>query len=187
MMLDDSLNVLTVPTAKEGLEKLWGEQDISVLVLDLMLPDLNGLEVLRKIRSNEKTSDLPVVVITGSNNNEWMLRSANMSIQGYFKKPFDGAALTTRIMALSGDLKSSNLTVLKELWGSDFESRIRSVGSTTKATLHFIDNNFHKQCRRDHIASHLKSIGSDSIDGVQSMGSDSIDLINETIPLNSVV
>jgi len=155
IMLDNSVNVLTAKNAKEALSILQGEHHISVILLDLMLPDLNGLEVLRKIRNSEKTADIPVIVITGSNNNEWMLRSANMDIQGYFKKPFDGAALNARIMDLSGNARVSNHKALRELWGNDYEMRIQSVGVIVKPALAYINDNFHKTCRRDSLAVHL--------------------------------
>lgn len=155
IMLDDSVNVLTATNANAGLELLRGGHNISVVLLDLMLPDLNGLEVLRKIRSNEKMSDIHVIIITGSSNNEWMLRSANMNIQGYFKKPFDGENLISRIMELSGNMKVLNHMALRELWGDGFEMRMQSVGSVVRAALVYINDNFHKTCRRDNLATHL--------------------------------
>lgn len=155
IMLDDNVNVLTAKNAKEALSILQSEHHISVILLDLMLPDLNGLEVLRKIRNNKKTADVPVIVITGSNNNEWMLRSANMDIQGYFKKPFDGAALNARIMELSGSVRECNHQVLREFWGDEYDMRMQSVGAIVKSAITYINNNFHKTCRRDSLATHL--------------------------------
>jgi len=155
IMLDESVNVLTAKNAKEALDILQGEHHISVILLDLMLPDLNGLEVLRKIRNSEKTADIPVIVITGSNNNEWMLRSANMDIQGYFKKPFDGAALNARIMDLSGNARVSSYKALRELWGDDYDMRMQNAGMIVKPALAYINENFHKICRRDNLAAHL--------------------------------
>ena len=155
IMLDDNVNILTATNANTGLEILQEGHHISVVLLDLMLPDLNGLEVLRKIRNSEKTSDMNVIIMTGSMNNEWMLRSANMNIQGYFKKPFDGASLIDRIMELSGNVKVLDHEALRDLWGDNFETRMQSVGSIVKPALIYINENFHRTCRRDNLANQL--------------------------------
>ena len=155
MLLDEKLNVLTALTATEGLEILNGGHNISCVLLELMLPDLNGLELLKRLRNNKKTSHVHVIVISGSNNNEWILRSVNMNIQGYFKKPFDGAALSKRIMDLCAAAETSAQRVLKELWGDDFEQRVALLGPVVKAAIAFIDSNFHTRCRREEVADYL--------------------------------
>jgi len=155
MLLDENLNILTASTAKEGLDIINTKHNISCVLLDLILPDLNGLEVLRILRSNAKISHIHVVMISGSSNNEWMLRSAKLNIQGYFMKPFDGAVLSKRIMDLCSAVKKPDLQFLKELWGDGFEQRMVSFDPIIKASIAFIDNNFHTRCRRDDIANHL--------------------------------
>ena len=79
---------------KEALEYLFGEsadrsQLPSLVILDLGLPCLSGLEVLEKIRSHEETKCLPVVILTTSENNNDIKQSYELGINSYVFKPTD--------------------------------------------------------------------------------------------------
>jgi two-component system, response regulator len=59
----------------------------SLVLLDLKLPKIDGLEVLRRIRSDERTKLLPVVVLTASKEDEDVLRSYSLGANAYVRKP----------------------------------------------------------------------------------------------------
>jgi two-component system response regulator len=59
----------------------------TVVLLDLQLPKLSGLEVLRRIRADERTKLLPVVVLTASKEEEDVLRSYSLGANAYVRKP----------------------------------------------------------------------------------------------------
>jgi CheY-like chemotaxis protein len=61
----------------------------SVILLDLKLPRLNGLEVLRRLRSDERTRLLPVVVLTTSSEEQDMINSYSFGCNSYIRKPVD--------------------------------------------------------------------------------------------------
>lgn len=71
-----------------------------VVLLDLNLPRLSGLEVLRRIRGDERTRSQPVVVLTSSKEEEDILRSYDLGANGYVRKPVDFAAFNEVIRAL---------------------------------------------------------------------------------------
>jgi two-component system response regulator len=60
-----------------------------VVLLDLKLPKIDGLEVLRRIRDNEKTQLLPVVLLTSSNEEEDRLKGYMLGANSYVRKPVD--------------------------------------------------------------------------------------------------
>lgn len=72
----------------------------SVTLLDLNLPKMDGLEVLRQIRSNEKTKLLPVVVLTSSKEDQDLLKSYGLGANSYIRKPVDFGQFSDAIRQL---------------------------------------------------------------------------------------
>lgn len=60
-----------------------------IILLDLKLPRLDGLQVLQQIRADERTRRLPVVIFTSSNEEEDMIKSYNLGANSYVRKPVD--------------------------------------------------------------------------------------------------
>ena len=60
-----------------------------VILLDLKLPKVDGLEVLRRIKSDERTAKIPVVVLTSSREEKDMIESYKLGVNSYIVKPVD--------------------------------------------------------------------------------------------------
>ncbi len=60
-----------------------------VVLLDLKLPKVDGLEVLRRMKDNEKTRTIPVVVLTSSTDERDMIESYRLGVNSYITKPVD--------------------------------------------------------------------------------------------------
>jgi two-component system response regulator len=79
----------------EALEYLHGTDDTlpkplpQMVLLDLKLPKLNGLDVLRQIRAHERTRILPVVILTTSKEEQDVFQSYNLGANSYIRKPVD--------------------------------------------------------------------------------------------------
>jgi CheY-like chemotaxis protein len=76
----------------EALEFLLGEDARplpTLVILDLKLPRIDGLEVLRRVRSAERTRALPVVVLTSSREEQDLVESYRLGANSYVRKPVD--------------------------------------------------------------------------------------------------
>ena len=82
----------------EALDYLFGEGSFrgrdaanlpQVVVLDLKLPRVDGLEVLRKVRSDNRTRLVPVVILTSSDEEQDMIRGYSLGANSYVRKPVD--------------------------------------------------------------------------------------------------
>ncbi len=79
----------------EALEELFGTEGEDapplpqVVLLDLKLPRLDGLEVLREIRNHERTRLVPVVVLTSSDEERDRVQSYELGVNSYIRKPVD--------------------------------------------------------------------------------------------------
>lgn len=90
-----------VVVARDGVEALdyllgagiYAGRDMTVLpqliLLDLKMPKLDGLQVLQRIRADERTRRLPVVVFTSSSEEEDMVKSYDLGANSYVRKPVD--------------------------------------------------------------------------------------------------
>jgi len=80
----------------EAIEYLFGSEANptpyplpQVMLLDLKLPKLSGLDVLRKVRETPRTKGLPVVILTSSNEEQDLIESYNLGANSYVRKPVD--------------------------------------------------------------------------------------------------
>jgi len=106
-------NILNkVVVAHDGVEALdflfgtgtYAGRDLSVMptviLLDLKLPKINGLEVLQRIRADERTKFLPVVILTSSNEEQDLINGYQLGVNSYICKPVDFVQFTEAVRQL---------------------------------------------------------------------------------------
>jgi two-component system alkaline phosphatase synthesis response regulator PhoP len=87
-------NTLTCNNGKEALKIIEDRYpDISLVLLDVMMPGLSGAEVLSKIKSREEYEHIKVVLFTVKSFQEDIERGRNLGADGYITKPFSGKDL----------------------------------------------------------------------------------------------
>jgi DNA-binding response OmpR family regulator len=84
------------PGGAPGVEQALAE-DYSLIMLDVMMPDTDGFEVLRQIREQSRT---PVLMLTARGDTQDRIRGLEMGADDYLPKPFDPAELVARIRAI---------------------------------------------------------------------------------------
>ncbi|MBL8165063.1 MAG: response regulator [Anaerolineae bacterium] len=91
-------DIIVAHDGVEALDYLFGTgnyagRDLSIMpqliLLDLKLPKINGLEVLRRIRENERMTALPIVVLTSSDEEKDLIESYQLHANSYVRKPVD--------------------------------------------------------------------------------------------------
>src|SRR5690606_28352177 len=75
-----------VDNGQAGLEAI-GNHDFDAVLLDIMMPDMSGFTVLERIRGNPASSHLPVILISGLNDNETIVKGLNLGANDYLTKP----------------------------------------------------------------------------------------------------
>jgi len=111
LVVDDDAELWQLVTrflAREGFEISWAPsggvgieraiaENYSLVILDVMLPDTDGFDVLRRIRQQSRT---PVLMLTARGDTLDRIRGLEMGADDYLPKPFDPAELTARIRAI---------------------------------------------------------------------------------------
>lgn len=76
------------------------EKRPDLAILDIMLPDMDGYEILKKLRSNSSTKKIPVIMVTAKTTEIDMIKGLDMGADDYIKKPFSVMELITRVKAV---------------------------------------------------------------------------------------
>ncbi len=116
-------NVRTLSDSTDALATIYRETPDLVL-LDLMMPDVSGLDILEALRSDEEMKHLPIVILTGTESSELRKRALNLGATDFLTKPVDVDELIPRvrntltIKSYQDDLERSVLERTKQLEAS---------------------------------------------------------------------
>jgi DNA-binding response OmpR family regulator len=105
---EEGYRVSVAYSGKEGLIRIKKNGEVELLVLDLHLPDMNGLDLLEQVRALGLQT--PTVVITAFGDEESRERAAGLGVKGFLDKPFEVSTLLATLLALSGRRRTIKLT-----------------------------------------------------------------------------
>jgi len=103
------IEIVVAEDGQEALDYLWGRDkwegrdtsDIPALtLLDLKLPKVSGLDVLRQIRAGPRTRRIPVVILTSSREEQDIAGGYDCGVNGYIRKPVDFAAFAVTVQQI---------------------------------------------------------------------------------------
>ena len=110
MLKSASMVVDKTDLGEDGLEigKLY---DYDIIILDLMLPDMDGMEVLRRLR--DARVETPVLILSGQTESEMKVKGLGTGADDYLTKPFDTAELMARIQAIVRRSQGHSQSIIK--------------------------------------------------------------------------
>ncbi|MCH2077154.1 MAG: response regulator transcription factor [Pseudomonadota bacterium] len=110
MLTHASLNVYSTDMGEEGIDlaKLY---DYDLILLDINLPDMNGLEVLRQLRVSK--IDTPILILSGDGDTESKIKGFGFGADDYLTKPFHREELVARIHAIIRRSKGHAQSIIK--------------------------------------------------------------------------
>jgi putative two-component system response regulator len=99
VLLDTLKNAVRLRVAKSGAKALaYAEsQQPDLILLDIMMPDINGYDVCTRLKANAQTSDIPVIFITAMTGPEHIVRGLELGAVDYVTKPFNGPEVLARV------------------------------------------------------------------------------------------
>ncbi len=97
----DGDEIVEAASGREGLEVLSAET-VDAVVLDVMLPSVNGFEILRRIREDARTSHLPVVLLSVRVGIQDQIDGWRAGADDYLTKPFSPAVLAAKVYEICG-------------------------------------------------------------------------------------
>ena len=120
--------VIRATSGEQALE-LLPSSDVDLVLLDIVMPGIDGYEVCRRIRSAPETAFLPVVMITASGHQE-KARAIEAGADDFVSKPFDQSELLARVASLAR-IKRYHDTVAKQAaelaqWNAELEARVNT-------------------------------------------------------------
>ena len=95
----EGYQVLCVTSGEEALERA-GSESLDLVVLDLMLPGIDGLEVAKRLKNDSKTRDIPIIMLTAKGSEADIVTGLELGADDYITKPFSPRILIARIRAI---------------------------------------------------------------------------------------
>lgn len=119
-LLNEDYNVLTSPNGADGIKK--GVKYVPDLIIcDVMMPGMDGLEVCRRLKKEVVTSHIPVLMLTACSLDEQRVQGYESGADGYLSKPFSIKVLKSRCASLI-----ANRNLIRELWKNPVEQKVET-------------------------------------------------------------
>jgi signal transduction histidine kinase/DNA-binding response OmpR family regulator len=133
--LADDYRVMTASNGIEGFEKMYIEEP-DLIICDVMMPGMNGLEFTRKLKSDIRTCHIPVILLTALSTHEQKIEGLETGADSYIAKPFNKKHLQVRVKLLIESRQK-----IRRHYQQDILSQFTSDSKISK-----LDQDFLKKC-----------------------------------------
>lgn len=96
-LLKDEYQIKIAKNGQKALDIVHSSDEVDIILLDIMMPDIDGYEVCRELKSNPKTKNIPIIFVTAKDNDEDEEYGLNLGAIDYITKPFNKAIVKLRI------------------------------------------------------------------------------------------
>ena len=142
-LMKDDYNILTAPAGKEGIRKAT-KYVPDLIVCDVMMPGIDGMEVCSRLKSEQVTSHIPVLMLTACSMDEQRVQGFESGADGYIAKPFSSAVLKAQAASLI-----ANRRRIKDVWSKTPKPEVEKSEKPSKSSVTAkgvdIDNDFYNR------------------------------------------
>ena len=96
-------DVLEGEDGVEGWDMLDKNPDVDMLITDWNMPNMNGLELVKKVRADERFTDMPIIMVTTEGGKAEVITALKAGVNNYIVKPFTPAVLKEKLGAVIGE------------------------------------------------------------------------------------
>lgn len=138
-LLKNEYNIVTAPDGREGV-RLAAKYVPDLIICDVMMPVMDGLECCRIIKDEVSTSHIPVLMLTACSMDEQRARGYDSGADGYLSKPFNSAVLKSRCRNLIDNRKR-----IKNLWSSNGGGDVTAKERNASVLVNDVDSEFYSK------------------------------------------
>lgn len=141
-LMKEDYNILTAPNGKEGIKKAT-KYVPDLIICDVMMPGIDGMECCKRLKSETITSHIPVLMLTACSLDEQRVQGFDSGADGYLSKPFSTSVLKSQAASLIANRKR-----IKEVFGSPVApptEKSDKIKKVTEKKSGDIDNDFYSK------------------------------------------
>lgn len=107
--LCEEYNIQVANNGRDALKVAFSENKPDLILLDIVMPEMDGYEVCKKLKENESTKDIPVIFITAKSDDSDEEKGLDIGAVDYFTKPFNITIVKNRVKAYIELVKHQNI------------------------------------------------------------------------------
>ncbi|MDP3445845.1 MAG: response regulator, partial [Ignavibacteria bacterium] len=124
-------NVIQAENGKIAVEQLQRDTNVELIISDWNMPEMDGFELLKWVRSNDSTKDIPFLMATGRGEKKEIESASSAGVSSFISKPFNNAELLEKMNEAFGIKNEQD--EIKEI---NYESKITSSGKVKLKAIH---------------------------------------------------